>query len=87
MLVTRESVAERLTSFLHDNTPLSELVDWAERAIMDGQFEDGHERDLMEVLGRIGAADVRNFGLLWTDCVELLRKLGYEPSVEIRKVS
>lgn len=87
MPVTRKIVADRLTAHLHSALSLADLVDWAERAAMDGEFEAGQEKLLMSVVARIGVADVRAYGLPWEDCVSLLRQLGYEPSVSVQAAS
>lgn len=87
MLVTRKIVADQLTAHLHDRLTLALLVDWAERAMMDGEFEPGHEPLLMAVVGRLGVADVRTYGLRWDDCASLLRQLGYRAEVRVQAVS
>jgi addiction module HigA family antidote len=35
------------------------------------------------VVGRLGVADVRAFGLTWADCEELLGRLGFSARIEI----
>ena len=87
MLVTRKIVADQLAAHLHSALPLTDLVDWAEGAVMDGEVELGQETLLMSVVARIGVADVRAYGLAWEDCVSLLRQLGYEPSVSVQAAS
>lgn len=57
---------------------LAELVDWAERAVMDGKLKSGEEKILRDVTGRLGVADVKTFGLSWEDCDSLMKKLGYK---------
>jgi hypothetical protein len=34
----------------------------------------------------LGVADVRAFGLMWEDCQQLLRELGYDAQVQIEAV-
>jgi hypothetical protein len=38
---------------------------------------------LAAIVGRLGAADVRSFGLTWEDCEHLLKRLGYTAHVDI----
>ena len=38
---------------------------------------------IVAVVSRLGVADVRAFGLTWTDCEELLAKLGFSARIEI----
>jgi hypothetical protein len=62
---------------------LSQLVDWAENTIMEGQFDESDMDALRTVVARLGVSDVRTFGLTWDDCEEMLRQLGYSARVEI----
>jgi len=41
----------------------------------------------MHILGRIAAADVKEFGLLWEDCDNIMRQLGYSVKVDLSKVA
>jgi hypothetical protein len=59
------------------------LVDWAEQAMMDGEFAESDAKTLSAVVARLGVADVRAFGLAWEDCENLLRQVGFSPRVEV----
>jgi hypothetical protein len=59
----------------------AELVDWAERAMMEADFDEADTEVLSEIIGRLGLADVGEFGLRWQDCEEFLRRLGYRAKV------
>ncbi|MFY9621652.1 MAG: hypothetical protein WAM70_06470 [Pyrinomonadaceae bacterium] len=83
MLITRQTVAERIASYLHHELSLSQLVDWAEGAMMEGEFDERDIDVLKTVVSRLGLADVRAFGLEWDDCERLLQQLGYSAQVEI----
>lgn len=83
MTTTKQIVADRIASYLHHETTIAELVAWAEDTLMAGHFPDGQEREIAEVLARLGVADVQTFGLAWEDCEELLKKLGYVSRVEV----
>ena len=49
--------------------------------MMDADF-DKHDVDLLtDIVGRLGLADVAEFGLRWQDCEEFLRRLGYKAKV------
>ena len=83
MLVTKQTAAQKLTAFLHHEISLAQLVDWAETAMLDGEFAD-HDTDALRfVVSRLGVADVRAFGLTWEDCENLLDRLGYRTRVEV----
>ena len=83
MLIDRQIVAEKIASYLRHQITLRELVDWAEQQVMDGDLSPSDAPVVREVLGRLGLADVRAFGLTWDDCDQMLRRLGYVARVEI----
>ena len=81
MKVTRETVADKITDYLPGKLSQAELVDWAERAFMDADFDETAIDLLTDIVGRLGVADVAEFGLRWQDCEEFLRRLGYRAKV------
>ena len=83
MTITKQTVASQIAAYLHREITLAQLVDWSERALMDGEFAEQEADALVAVISRLGVADVRAFGLTWEDCEELLRKLGFAPRVEV----
>lgn len=85
--ITSKSVAAKLTEYLHHEITLEELVDWAENAMMAGEFDEKQAPTLREAVGRLGVADVRAFGLTWEDCEEILGKLGYAVRVDVSEAS
>jgi cobyrinic acid a,c-diamide synthase len=82
-MITRRTVAAKIADHLHHKITLPDLVDWAERQMMEGDFEESDLETIRNVLGRLGVADVRAFGLTWEDCESLLRDLGYSLKIEI----
>lgn len=82
-LITRESVAEKLGAYLRQDLSLTALVDWAESALMNNDFDPAHITTIRDAVARIGAADVRAFGLAWEDCEQLLSQLGHSAQVNI----
>ncbi len=83
MTITKRTVADKITAYLHHDISLAELVDWSERAMMDGEFAENEAATLSAVIARLGVADVRAFGLAWEDCEQLLRSLGFSPRIEV----
>ncbi len=83
MIVTKQDVAEKIAAHLQHRITLPQLVDWAENAMMDAAFDENDAATISTVVARLGVADVRAFGLSWTDCEELLAKLGFSAKVEI----
>ncbi len=96
MKITRRiTTADKIADYLHSKVSQAELVDWAERAIMEADFEEADMEVLSEVIGRLGLAHVAAvtqpraggarpgfpFGLRWQDCEDFLRRLGYRAQV------
>ena len=83
MLITKKIVADKIAAYLHHDITLVQLVDWAERAMMEDEFEEDGLPAIRSAISRLGVADVRAFGLTWEDCEELLGQLGFSARVSI----
>jgi cobyrinic acid a,c-diamide synthase len=83
MLITKKIVADKIAAYLHHDITLAQLVDWAERALMEDEFEENGLPAIRSAISRLGVADVRAFGLTWEDCEELLSQLGFSARVSI----
>jgi len=83
MTITKQTVAEKIASYLRHDISLADLVSWAEDAMMDGEFDENEAATISDAVSRLGVADVRAFGLTWEDCEQLLRQLGYTARVDI----
>jgi hypothetical protein len=83
MMVTRRIVGSKLVGWLRHELTLEQLVDWAENALQEADFDPSDTDELVDVVGRLGLADVRAFGLTWEDCEMLLHRLGFRAHVEI----
>ena len=86
MKITRQKVAQKLIDYLQHRITLAELVDWAEQAMMEAEFEERDFETLRDIVSRLGLADVRAFGMTWEDCEEFLSRLGYRVNVTVSKV-
>ena len=83
LAITKQIVADKLAASLRHDISLAELVSWAEEAMMNGEFAENNMEAVTGVIARLGLADVREFGLAWEDCEQLLRQLGYAARVDI----
>ncbi len=83
MVITKQAVADQIAAYLRHGITQAQLVDWAENAMMEGEFAENDASAIAGVVSRLGVADVRAFGLTWADCEELLARLGYSARVEI----
>ncbi len=82
MELTKKDVAEAIIKYTNHETSLAELVDWAEKAMMEANFETANHDLIRDIVGRLGLADVREFGLSWDDCYGFLNRLGYKVEVK-----
>lgn len=82
-VITRQTVVDKLAAYLQHELTLPTLVAWAETALMEGEFERQHFKEIRDAVARLGVADVRAFGLTWEDCEQLLQQLGYSAHVHI----
>jgi hypothetical protein len=81
MFVTKQTVAEKFAAHLQHRVTLPQLVDWAENAMMDGEFDEKDAATISAVVARLGVADVRAFELTRADCEELTEKLGFSARI------
>jgi hypothetical protein len=77
MIISKQILANNLLNYLQHKSSLSNLIEWAEDAMMDGEIQGDDPDVVREILARIGLADVKAFGLFWEDCNEIMFKLGY----------
>ena len=83
MIITKQTVADKIAAYLHHRITLAQLVDWAENALMQDEFSEEDAATISAVVSRLGVADVRAFGLTWADCEHLLGQLGFSARIEI----
>ena len=86
-MVTKKTVSDQLLSYLQHRLSLEELTDWAENAIMYGNYEDDIEHTLRNALAQLGLSDVNAFGLEWKDCEAIMKSLGYKLEVKALEVA
>jgi len=87
MRIEGKDVVDKLKDYFNHRVSLSELVDWAEQAMMDGDFVGKDWKTVRDIVARIGVADVRAFGLTWEECEQSLMDLGYRTEVHISQAS
>lgn len=87
MKITRREAAEKLIDFLHHRLTLTDLVNWAEWAMMEADFDERDFNALRDIVSRLGLADVKAFGLSWMDCEDFLSRLGYRISLTVSERS
>jgi hypothetical protein len=86
MVITRQTVAERISSYHRREQRLAEIVAWAEEAMREGESDDQDFTSVRDVVARLGLADIAAFGLTWEEAVEMLSRLGYRATVDIQAV-
>lgn len=85
-LITKKSLADMLIKYINRQIDVASLVNWAEDAMREADFESSSFEIIRDILARIGLADVKAFGLTWDDCYEYLHRLGYNVKVELMEV-
>ena len=83
MKITRQKVGQKLIDYLYHRITLAELVDWAESAMMEADFEEKDFEIVRDIVSRVGLGDVKAFGMTWEDCEDFLSQLGYRLSVKV----
>ena len=77
MMITHQVVLDKLTAYLNRQMTLAELVDWAEKALIEPDIPDDEDANLlMDVLMYLGAADSRGFPLTWERLSDFVERLG-----------
>jgi hypothetical protein len=77
MILTKQQLAHNMLNYLQHKTSLTDLVEWAESAFMEGEIQGEDPEVVRDILARLGLADVKAFGLFWEECNDIMRKLGY----------
>jgi hypothetical protein len=80
--ITRQIAADKIADYLHGKLSQTELVHRVERAMMNAESVEADTEVLSFIIGRLGLADVAEFGLRW-HCEEFLRRLGYRAIVTV----
>ncbi|MBN1202722.1 MAG: hypothetical protein JXJ20_12790 [Anaerolineae bacterium] len=78
-MITQDLLANRILDYLNNRIMLTELVHWAEDAIVT--FTESDQRPpnadvVWDILLYIGAADSEGFPLTWEMLREMLERLG-----------
>lgn len=81
--ITARDVANKLIACVRHEIELKDLVDWAEQAMMEGDFDEKDYEAIRDIVSQLAVADVKAFGLTWDDCEDFLNRLGYEVRVEV----
>lgn len=86
MKITRQNVGQKLIDYLYHRITLAELVDWAESAMMEADFEEQDFETVRDIVSRVGLADVKAFGITWEDCENFLSRLGYRLMIKVSEI-
>ena len=62
-MITKQQIVEKIAAWLRHEITQEQLVAWAEEAIREGDFPEADAPELAQVVGRLGLADVKDFGL------------------------
>lgn len=82
MKINKKMVFDKIQKYLNHEITIEGLVDWAENAIMEAEFDDQDFDLILKIVSRIGLADVKAFGLTWEECESYINELGYRVKLE-----
>jgi hypothetical protein len=82
-MITRDVLASQIRNYLQHRITRAALVDWAEHAMMDEEFDDRDFKALRDITARLGLADSREFGVTWEEFESYLSQLGYRTKVDV----
>lgn len=86
MIINKEILAKKLKDNLNHLITNEELVDWAENAMMNGEFEKADHDILRDIVAHIGVSDVKTFGLNAGDYEKYLEQLGFKLEYVITEI-
>lgn len=78
MTITKKDILEKLHSYLNHEITHEVLVDWAENAMMEQEFDEKDFNIIRDTIAGLGVSDVKAFGLTWEDCEKMIYNLGYK---------
>ncbi len=86
-MITKKIIAEKLLAYLQHVISLTEIVAWAEQALLEADYKDDSSHTIRNILAQLGTADVKAFGLEWRDCERIMENLGYKLEVKALEVA
>ena len=86
-MITRDVLASQIRNYLQHRITRAALVDWAEHAMMDEEFDVRDFDALRDITARLGLTDAREFGVTWEEFEQYLSQLGYRTKVDVVQAS
>ena len=86
-MIKKQDVANKLIDYLYYRVSLTELVHWAEQAMMEEEFDELDLPLLREIIARLGLSDTMAFGLSLEHCRKYLNSLGYDVEINVKKAA
>lgn len=82
MIITKKDILDKLHLYLNHDITQELLVDWAENAMMEQEFDEKDFTIIRDTIAGLGVSDVKAFGLTWEDCEKIIFNLGYKVKFE-----
>jgi hypothetical protein len=77
MLITRQTISDKLFAYLTHQITLANLVDWSENTFVDAELVPDEDIEMLnDILMVLAAADSPRFPLTREICVEFMERLG-----------
>ena len=81
-MITKQLVTQKLLDYLNGQISRAQLVDWAEKCMVDGGFYPDEDIEmLVDIVMYLAGADTDYFPLTWEICTEFLKQLGVQVQV------
>ena len=85
MVITRQTVSNKLLAYLNQEMSLAELVNWAENTFIDDVLEPQEDVAVLnDILSYLAAADTAQFPLTWDMCSQFLEALGMTVQIVVK---
>jgi transposase len=80
MNITKQKLAEKISTYLNHSITKEQLIDWCEQRMQEDTFDSSATK---EIVAQLGLLDAENFELSYDELYDLLSNLGYSLKVEL----
>ena len=82
MKLTDNDIAAKILDYLNHRISIKELVDWCEIMLLSDDIFFENTDTSMEILTKIGLANVEYFSINWEEWLYMIAKLNYKIRVD-----
>ena len=78
MQITKDLLCGKIIAYLNRRISIKIIVDWAETAMIESDYEEKYFEEIADTLAKIGLIDVKNFELPIAFYLNTLAKFKYK---------